>query len=72
MDMTGAKGGVSDVAQAKIDAPLHHNLLLAGFRAATVATARLEIADQIQGTNYCNGQTTAQFWLLECSPGSGP
>lgn len=26
MDMTGAKGGVNDVAQANIDAPLHHNL----------------------------------------------
>lgn len=50
----GSEGGVSDVAQANLDAPLHHNRLnnyyvrstLAGFLAASYTT--LEIVDQLQ------------------------
>ena len=44
--MTGGKGGVSDVAQANLDAPLHHNRLLAGFLAAKLEYTTLEIVDQ--------------------------
>ncbi len=50
MDMTGAKGGVSDVAQEKIDAPLHHNLLPAGFHAASYCTTVLVCTMYLRST----------------------